>query len=167
MKTFEFRLIFSLPDNAPNADKFVDALYEAGCDDALIGTGERGSIALDFSRESSSAHEALGSAIENVKTAIPGAELIEASPDLVSLSDMAKYMGFSRQNMRKYYTGRGAFPKPIHIGSTNLWHLYDVIEFLHKQKRLNIPEELIEISAEAFRCNIRNQEDRYKGLLSI
>lgn len=166
MKTFEFRLIFSLPDKTPAADTFLDALYEAGCDDALVGIGEAGSIALDFSRESNSAREALSSAIENVKTAIPDAGLIEASPDLVSLSDMAKYMGFSRQNMRKYYIGKTAFPKPSHVGPTNLWHLYDVVEYLHGQKKLAIPEALIEISAEAFKCNLQNQTTRYKSLLT-
>lgn len=166
MNTFDFRLVFSLPAGAPAPESFVDALYEAGCDDALVGTGEKGTIALDFSRQSTSATEALASAIANVKSAIPGVELVEASPDLVSLSDLARCFGFSRQNMRKYYAGREDFPKPAHIGSTNLWHLYDVAGYFQEQKRQKVPETLVEVSAETLRQNFKAQMKRHEALLA-
>jgi hypothetical protein len=36
-----------------------------------------------------------------VKKAIPMSRLIEATPDLVGISDLAALLGHSRQNMRK------------------------------------------------------------------
>ncbi len=166
MSTYDFTLIFSLPDAAADPDDFLDALFEAGCDDALVGIGEMGSVALDFSRDAATAKEALDSAIEDVKKAIPGADLIEASPDLVSLSDMADQVGCSRQNMRKYAVGKTyAFPKPVHVGKTSLWHLYEVAGFLRSQSsNLEIPDELLEVSKAALLFNIKNQEERYKRL---
>tara|TARA_R110000796_G_scaffold131969_2_gene247427 strand:+ start:222 stop:470 length:249 start_codon:yes stop_codon:yes gene_type:complete len=71
MSEYQFTLTFSLPEGYENAEQYLDALYEAGCDDALIGTGQVGSIALEFVRDAESATVAINSAIENVKTAIP------------------------------------------------------------------------------------------------
>lgn len=72
----EFRLIFQLPANAPAVTDVVEALAEAGCDDAIVGTGHPGRIALEFSREAENAEQAIESAIDNVRNAVPGAELI-------------------------------------------------------------------------------------------
>ena len=44
---------------------------------------------MEFSREAGSAKIALFSALEDVKRAVPGAKLIEAAPDFVSLTDVA------------------------------------------------------------------------------
>jgi hypothetical protein len=54
-------------------------LAEAGCDDAVVGTGYPGRLALDFARRAASVEEAIGSALLEVKRAIPGAELMEIS----------------------------------------------------------------------------------------
>lgn len=51
-------------------DEVVDALYEAGCDDALIGRF-LGIDRLGFTREASSYCEAVRSAIEDVQS-VPG-----------------------------------------------------------------------------------------------
>jgi hypothetical protein len=58
----------------------VERLGEAGCDDALVGIGQPGRIALNFTREADSAQQAFISALEDVRRAIPDAELIEAKP---------------------------------------------------------------------------------------
>jgi hypothetical protein len=84
--------------------------------------GQRGRIALDFARESTSAWAAIASAVQDVKRAIPGAELIEASPDFVGLSDVADIAGFTRQNMRKLMLSNIAtFPLAVHEGTPSLW----------------------------------------------
>src|SRR5208283_848057 len=101
MTEFDFLLKFDLPDPETDPDKFVDALYEAGCDDAAIGIGQHGRVALSFTREATSALEAVASAIADVKKAIPEARLVEATPDLVGLTDIAQILGCSRQNIRK------------------------------------------------------------------
>lgn len=82
MTAYDFSLAFSLPDSGTEAEQYLDALFEAGCDDAVIGIGERGTIGLDFSREAESAEEAIQSAITNVQAAIPGAVLFEADTDI-------------------------------------------------------------------------------------
>lgn len=125
---YEFVLRFSLPDMRANAASYLDALYDAGCDDAAIGTGKPGSIALDFSREAGSAEDAIGSAIAAVERAIPGARLVEVEPDLVTLTEIAELAGCSRQNMRKYAMGEiksiaVPFPPPVFTGDPLLWHL--------------------------------------------
>ncbi|ACK66010.1 putative DNA-binding protein [Rippkaea orientalis PCC 8801] len=85
MKEYEFTLNFKLPDDNTNPEIYLDQLYELGCDDAIIGIGKKGYLALKFIRESTSSYEAMSSAIESVKKVIPQAKLIEASPDFVNL----------------------------------------------------------------------------------
>src|SRR5690606_34686528 len=97
MSEYEFTLKFRLPDASADPGQFIGALAEAGCDDAAVGIGQQGRIALDFTREAASALDAIISAIQAVKAAIPGAELIEASPDFVGLADVADLIGCTRQ----------------------------------------------------------------------
>ena len=128
MNEYEFTLKFALSDAEADTDQLVEKLYAAGCDDALVGTGVPGRVALQFSREAATAAEAMLSAIRDVKQAAPEARLIEASPDLVGLSDIADFFGFTRQNMRKLMlTHRASFPLPLHEGSTVIWHLADAL----------------------------------------
>ncbi len=77
MKEYEFTLKFLLPDPSADPGTFVHALATAGCDDALVGVGQRGHIALDFSREAATASDAIASGLRDVRRAIPNAELVE------------------------------------------------------------------------------------------
>ena len=84
---YEFTLKFRLPVDGTDMDAIVERLGECGCDDALVGFGHPGRMALQFSREAPSASEAILSAIADVRRAIPGADLIEVAPDLVGMTD--------------------------------------------------------------------------------
>jgi hypothetical protein len=53
MNKYEFTLKFNLQNSQVAANDYVEKLYENGCDDALIGIGAKGYIALDFIREAS------------------------------------------------------------------------------------------------------------------
>lgn len=75
-----FTLKFQLPATSADPAQFIDSLAEAGCEDAVVGIGQAGSIALDFTREARSATEAISSAVQAVLAAIPGAELKETLP---------------------------------------------------------------------------------------
>jgi predicted DNA-binding transcriptional regulator AlpA len=161
MSEYEFTLTFSLPEAEGQPEQYLDALYEAGCDDALIGIGQTGSIALEFVREADSANAAIGSAVENVKTAIPDAELIEAKPDLVGLSDVAQILNCTRQNVRKYMKSHLDFPKPIHTGKTSLWHLFDLAIF-HK---FDVPTAIVEISKMTYKINLDIQQQHYRKII--
>ncbi|MNC83853.1 hypothetical protein D3C75_1380530 [compost metagenome] len=62
-------------------DVLSDRLAKAGCDDALVGVGQAGHLALEFVREAPSVREAIESALEDVRRAVPGAHLIETIPN--------------------------------------------------------------------------------------
>ena len=76
MTTYNFSLRFKLPDSQPDPEKYLDALYEAGCDDASVGIGRLGMVALDFDREADTLGEARETAIANVLRAIPNATFV-------------------------------------------------------------------------------------------
>lgn len=165
MKLYEFELIFSLPEAAGSADDIVDALFEAGCDDAVAGIGKRGRIALAFSREAANAEQAMTSGRKQVCKAVPGAELIEVKPDLVNLSEIAEILGYTRQNMQKYAANPGstAFPSPVHSGAPDIWHLYDVLSWLREQKHVAVDEVLIETALAAAHLNAGEQSRRFEA----
>jgi hypothetical protein len=130
MKTYEFILKFSVPKNI-NDSEYTDKLFEAGCDDDLVGIGKKGYIALDFSRESENAYQAVSSAIKDVKRAIPDAKLIEVGPDFVGLTDIAQFLDCSRLNVRKLIINNiDECPPPIYDGTTSFWHLSKVLNWL-------------------------------------
>jgi hypothetical protein len=96
-------------------------LGEFGCSDALVGVGQPGRIALDFTREGPSAQAAITSALADVKKAIPDGKLVEVSPDLVGLTDVAELVGVTRQNVRKLMLSHAEdFPAPVRDGSAIL-----------------------------------------------
>ena len=98
MNEYDFSLKFNLNNSPADPDDFIERLYASGCDDALIGVGNKEYVALNFIREGSSAYEAISTAINDVKRVVPGATLIEAAPDFVGLTDVAKILGCTRQN---------------------------------------------------------------------
>lgn len=158
MKTYDFQLKYSLPENAENSEDLVEKLGAGGCTDALVGTGQAGRIAFHFSREAHSALEAVLSAVKQIKQAAPKAMLIEASPDLVGLSDIANLLGFSRQNIRKLMMNNlASFPTPIHDGKTMLWHLSSVLAWVKEGNRYQIDERLQDIANANMQLNIAKE----------
>lgn len=157
---YNFSLIFTRPETPAATDELIEALAEAGCDDAMVGTGHPGHIALEFDRVAESATEAVGSAIRDVESALPEAVLIEASPDLVGLTDIAEIAGISRQALRKLMQSRQDFPRPAHCGNPSLWHLAPMLDWLEQEKRYNVAEALRAVSQQTLRLNtqIQNQQ---------
>ncbi len=160
-KEYEFTLKFSLPDSDVDPETYVSQLGEAGCDDAIIGIGQKGKIALQFDREADSAHNAVLSAILDVKNIIPEAKLIEATPDLVGLSDIAELMGFSRQNMRKLMlTHSTTFPDPIHTGASAIWHLSNVLQWFERKQNKRIADNIKEVAETNLQVNLAKEAAR-------
>jgi len=156
---YNFSLIFRLPEEAPATDQLIEALGEAGCDDAIVGTGHPARIALEFDREADNVTEAVNSAIRDTESAIPGVELMEATPDLVGLTDVAEIAGISRQALRKLMHTRRDFPRPAHCGNPSLWHLAPILDWLEQEGRYNVPAALQVVSRQTLRLNaqIQNQ----------
>jgi gas vesicle protein len=99
---FEFDLIFALPRRDMDQDSILDALFEAGCDDAVVGVGTPGLIGLAFTRSGERADKVISGAVEAVLSALPeGAKLREVKPDLVSQGDIAARLRVSRQSLQK------------------------------------------------------------------
>lgn len=99
---FEFDLVFALPEGAADEAAVLDALFKAGCDDAVVGLGQSGLLGLSLSRAGADAETVIRGAIAEALRALPeGARLREVRPDLVSLADVAARLGVSRQALQK------------------------------------------------------------------
>lgn len=155
---YDFTLRFKLAPNDVDLDALVERLGEAGCDDALVGIGQPGRVALEFTREAPTAEEAIVSALADVKRAIPDAKLVEVSPDIVGLSDVAEMVGVSRQNMRKLMLAHQAnFPVPIHEGSASIWHLAPVLEWLGERGTYRFDRAVFEVAQTAMQVNLAKE----------
>lgn len=163
-----FTLKYQLAANDKDPDVLIERLGEAGCDDALIGVGLPGRLALEFTREAESAGVAIRTALADVQQVIPGATLIEAAPDLVGLSDVAEIVGVSRQNMRKLMlTLVGCFPVPVHEGSTSLWHLADVLGWLQEKGNYPLAQSIVDIAEVAMQVNTVKAARRLSSQASV
>lgn len=177
MSEYEFELHFKLPESANDSEMYLDALFESGCDDALLGLGKPGYIALDFTREAPSAAEALKSAVENVLSAIPEAELVSATPDLVNISDMSKVMkkwevlDLTRQAIRNYAIGKTVkvtrpFPSKAFVTESPLWHINEVVVWLidnGKVEQKEKAQQLLEVSTYTRKLNAALEYARNKA----
>ncbi len=161
MTEYNFVLKYRLSDDDKDADALVERLGEAGCTDALVGIGIVGRLSLDFTREADNAVDAIRSALEDVKVAIPSAILVEATPDLVGLTDVADAVAVARQSIRKLMMGHPDFPLPVHEGSTSIWHLSDVLNWLDGRKGYKLDPVLCETAAAARDVNIVRNTQRY------
>lgn len=142
---FIFTLKYRLPVGTETLPAIEEALVNNHCDDALAGVGQPGRLALEFSRKAESARHAIHSALADVKRALPASVLIEATPDLVGLSDVADIARVSRQYMRKLMLANpDSFPSPVHEGSTSVWHLADLLNWLAIRGVYAAPPELRE-----------------------
>ncbi len=158
---YDFTLKFKLSDADCDSADVVERLGAAGCDDALVGTGMPGRIALNFVRSAESASEAMVSALRDVKTALPSAKLTEVGPDFVGLTDVADVIGVSRQNMRKLMlTHARTFPPAVHEGSTAIWHLALVLDWLQAKGSYPIARNVIDVANSAMQFNIVKEIER-------
>jgi hypothetical protein len=81
--SFAFDLIFATPKGAIEEAALLDALFEAGCGDAVVGLGRPGLIGLAFSREGPDAETVIRQAVAEALDALPeGASLREVRPGI-------------------------------------------------------------------------------------
>lgn len=158
MNEYEFILTFTLPDPQDDPAQYLDVLFDAGCDDTVVGTGTPGTISIEFIRDSDSADKAVTSAVRDVIKAIPDASLVEAKPDMVGLTDVAEILDCSRQNIRKYAVGYPDFPRPTITGKFQLWHLWEIAKF----DKFSIPKTIIEISRVTCKLNLDLQNRKFE-----
>lgn len=70
---YEFTLKYVLRENDCNLDQLVERFGACGCTDALIGIGQVGRIGLKFTREATSAKDAIKSAMVSIRRVVPTA----------------------------------------------------------------------------------------------
>lgn len=151
---YEFVLRFRVDGADFASTEILNALAAHGCEDALPGLGRRGRLALHFNREADSGRRAVESAVRAVLEALPFAELIEAGPDFVGLSDVAEMVGVSRQSMRKLWLSHpDDFPEPVHEGNPSIWHLAPVLRWLSRRSPGRVSGDLLEVAEVAMRLN--------------
>ena len=156
MVEYYFELTFKLP-HGEDPDQYFEAL-ETTCSDAMIGSGQNGYIAFDFTREAKSAKDAIYSAMKDIKKIISGAVLIEASPDLLGISDAAIRLDVSRQYMRKLMTNKSSItPEPVHQGSTVIYHFDEIIKYIQTMTKRDIENSVLEIAETNKKVNLYRQ----------
>jgi predicted DNA-binding transcriptional regulator AlpA len=150
-----FILKYQLNGASGDPDELVERLGAAGCNDALVGTGQAGRLALEFTREARNARTAIRSALVDVKRAVPAASLVEAAPDFVGLSDVAAILCVSRQAVRKLMLAHpGSFPAPVHEGSASIWHLAELLDWLKTKGGYDLRQELVDTAQAALEVNL-------------
>lgn len=164
---YTFTLKYQLTDDDRDAQALVERLGEVGCDDALVGIGQPGRLALEFTREAAGADEAVRSALADVRRAVPSARLIEVAPDLVGLTDVADIVGMSRQNMRKLMLAHpDSFPVPVHEGSASIWHLADVLTWMQAKGGYAVALGVLDVARAALQVNVAKEGRRLPRLVS-
>jgi len=172
-----FTLFFDGPDVL--GDGRLDALFEAGFDDAVIGERDGAQYAA-FDRAAPSLGAALGDAISGLEQAIPGLRVTRIEPDsLVTMAEIARRAGVSREQVRLLSVGRrgpGGFPPPIAEvdGRTRLWYWPEVAHWLVEHGRLptdglaDVDADLIAAVNAALTLRVRLpsvRDDRGMGLI--
>src|ERR1700712_753259 len=134
---YTFTLKYRLSESDCDHEESIGRQAAAGCDDALIGIGQPGRIALAFTREADSAEAALMSALKDVKSAIPTATLVEASPDFVGLTDVADTIGDVRQadKIRRCLHERGRWNGRLHVFQRTHQRGFRAVRFARKCQR--------------------------------
>ena len=108
----------------------MHVLLEAGCDDALVGRTD-GTQYLDFDREAPNWETAILSAIADAERLSGVAVIRLGGGGLVSMADIAKRTGRSREGIRlliMHERGPGGFPAPVTDPRTRyrLWRWSEV-----------------------------------------
>ncbi|MGJ3262864.1 MAG: hypothetical protein ACFE0R_06485 [Salinarimonas sp.] len=99
---FEFELVFALPDGDHDPFTLSNAVFDAGFEESLVGTGVPGLLGVELEAEGDDAESViLGAARAVMKTLPPGTRLREVRPDLVSLADVAEKLNVKRQALQQ------------------------------------------------------------------
>lgn len=145
MSEYEFTLILS-EDLSDFDDSVIDALYEAGCDDATIAQ-RYGRIHVTFSRESRTLADAIVSAIRDVRKSrvCRGVLRVDAS-NLVTQAEIARRLGRTRQSVGQYISGErgpGAFPPPACnvVDGQPLWQWCEVTRWLARHNLIGSAQD--------------------------
>lgn len=139
MTKFEFDIIFAIPDGEHDELDLSNAVFEAGFEEAVVGTGLPDLLAVALEMEGEDAESVIVSAAREILKQLPkGSTLREVRPDLVSLSDVAKKLEVKRQALQK----RREMPMPAISGYYRVTEVAEAIFTItatsSRQPRFNV-----------------------------
>jgi len=132
--THEFTLLVRGADLLD--DQNLDALFEAGCDDATFAEQD-GVFYANFHRDAGAFAEAVWSGLMAIESAVPSAVVFRVQGDeLVTAAVIAERTGRTRESIRlliEAKRGPGGFPAPVSwvSGKTRLWEWEAVSRWFH------------------------------------
>ena len=132
MSIWDFTLVVEGRDLSDQ--EVFDALWEAGCGDALIGISN-GVQYLDFDRDAPTLEEAVALAVRDVEQ-VAGLHVVRfVDSDLVSMAEISERSGRTRESIRLLANGErgpGDFPAPVTSPSRphRLWQWPEVKSWL-------------------------------------
>jgi len=144
MSEWTFRLFIA---GVELTDSDLDALFEAGCDDATFARERDGRVLGLFDREAGTPEAAVLSALVDVESAGIGARVVRVAveDDWLTAAEVAERVGRSRQSIGQLVRGDrgpGGFPAPIaRQGSLNpLWSWLEVAAWFSAYEPAAVPE---------------------------
>ena len=135
---YHFTLVLSgVDEHTPGLE---DALFVAGCDEALVYY-RNNIVFLEFDKEGDSLQQAILSAIKAIEVAPIGVKVDHIEGAWTTLSDIAARTAFTKQAISLFVKGKrgaGDFPVPVAgVNSTSpLWRFVDVVQWLYKNHKL-------------------------------
>ena len=104
-----FELVFALPSERHDTYELSDAIFAAGYDDAVIGSGAPRLLGVEIETNGENAESTILEAGRAILERLPtGTVLHEVRPDLVSLADVAEKLNVKRQALQQR-----AMPLPV------------------------------------------------------
>lgn len=85
IREFKFDVMIRLPKGCPDIEYVLDRLYEAGCDDAVVGLGTPGLLGLSFIREGTDRETVIAGAVRDALSGLPEGAVVEEG--ILSVSD--------------------------------------------------------------------------------
>jgi len=168
----EYDFVLVLTDGVALTPSTEDALFNAGCDDATASM-RSGRVYLTFSRLGPTIKDAILSAIQDVRRADVGADVLRVDYcNLVTQSDISRKIGRSRQLVHQYMNGSrgpGGFPPPACEISdeSRLWYWCEVAYWLWQNNmiREDVLREAEEVEAINRVLEMEHQRRMRPGLI--
>lgn len=143
---YHFTLVLSGVD--ANTPELEDALFAAGCDEALVYY-RNNVVFLEFDKTGISFQQAIISAIKAIEGASIGAQVNHIEGALATVSEIAQRTLFTKQAISLFIKGKrglGDFPVPIAgiNSSSPLWRWVDVAQWLYKNHKITDKKLLLD-----------------------
>ena len=152
-------------------DEELDALFEAGCDDATFSLERDGTVLGFFDREADRQEDAVLSAIDNVESAAIGVRVLRVSQDddWLAASEVAERVGRTRQSIGLLIRGDrgpGGFPAAVarHGARNPLWSWAEVEAWFERYEPLAVRKRGSKLSPD-FLAELNDRLDLRERLL--